>query len=141
MPEHRPRRSVAAMTTTTLHPIQDERLAGGLAVLITIGALAFANFAGDGDNGGVGPYVVCVVVAAILAGVLFGRTLPNVADPARAAWILAALALITCFVFWSGLPFVLGMGAVYSGGRAERKAPIALGALAIVLAAVGCVIG
>jgi hypothetical protein len=129
------------MTTTTLHPMQDERLAGGLALLITIGALAYANFAVEGENGGAGPYAVCVVVSAILAGVLFGRVLPNAADPARAAWILAALALVTCFVFWSGLPFVLGMAAVYSGGRAERKAPVALGALAVVAAAVGCVIG
>ena len=72
---------------------------------------------------------------------LFGRVLPNAADPARAAWILAALALVTCVAFWSGLPFVLGMGAVYSGGRAGRNAPAAIGALAIVLACVGCVIG
>ena len=48
---------------------------------------------------------------------------------------------MTCVAFWSGLPFVLGMGAVYSGGRAGRSAPAAIGALAIVLAAVGCVIG
>lgn len=121
--------------------MQDERLAGGLALLITIGALAFANFSGSGENGGVGPYAVCVAVSAILAGVLFGRTLPNVADPARAGWILAALALLTCLVFWSGLPFVLGMGAVYSGGRAERKGPVVAGALIIVLAVVGCIIG
>ena len=80
-------------------------------------------------------------MSAILAGVLFSRTLPNAADPARAGWILAALALVTCLVFWSGLPFVLGMGAVYSGGRAGRKAPVALGALGVVAAAVGCVIG
>ncbi len=129
------------MTTTALHPIQNERLAGGLAVLITLGALAIANFAGDGENGGVGPYLACVGVSVLLAAVLFGRVLPNVADPLRAAWILAALALVTCVAFWSGLPFVLGMGAVYSGGRAGRTAPAAIGALAIVLAVVGCVIG
>jgi hypothetical protein len=135
------RHSVAAMTTTTLHRMQDERLAGGLALLITVGALAVANFAGDGDNGGVAPYAACVAGCAILAAVLFGRVLPDAADQARAGWILAALALVTCPVFWSGLPFVLGMGAVYSGGRAERSAPVALGALAIALALVGCVIG
>ena len=132
--------SLAAMTTT-LHRMQDERLAAGLALLVAIGALAFANFGGDGDNGGVGPYALGVGVAAIVAAVLFGRVLPNVTDPARAGWILAALALVTCVVFWSGLPFVLGMGAVYSGVRARRSAPAALGALAVVLAVVGCVIG
>jgi hypothetical protein len=136
-----PRHSFAAMTTTTIHRMQDERLAGALAVLITIGAVAVANFAGGGENGGIGPYVVSVGVCAILAAVLFGRVLPTVADPARAGWILAALALVSCVVFWSGLPFVLGMGAVYSGGRAERGGPVALGALAIALGVVGCVVG
>ena len=127
--------------TTTLHRIQDERAAGTLALLITAVALAFANFAGTGENGGVGPYAVCLGVVAILAAVLFGRVLPHAADPARAGWILAGLALITCVAFWSGLPFVLGMGAVYSGGRAGKNGPVALGAAAIVLAFVGCVIG
>jgi hypothetical protein len=127
--------------TTTLHRIQDERLAGALALLIAAAALAFANFGGSGDNGGAGAYAVCVGVCAVVVAVLFGRVLPQAADPARAAWILAALALAACVVFWSGLPFVLGMGAVYSGGRAGRTAPVALGALAIVLAIVGCVIG
>lgn len=141
MPGRRAGRSFAAMTTTTIHPIQDERLAGGLAVLITIVGLAFANFAGSGENGGAGPYAVGVVVSAILAAVLFGRVLPSVADPARAGWILAALAFVSCLVFWSGLPFVLGMGAVYCGGRAERTGPVVLGALVVVLALVGCLIG
>jgi hypothetical protein len=127
--------------TTTLHRIQDERLAGALALLITLAALAYANFGASGDNGGLTAFAVCVGVCAVLAAVLFGRVLPTAADPARAGWILAALALVSCLVFWSGLPFVLGMGAVYSGGRAGRRAPAALGALAIVLAAVGCVVG
>ena len=133
--------SLAGMTTTTIHPMQDERVAGGLALLITIVALAFANFSGSGENGGVGPYAVTVGVSAIVAAVLFGRVLPQAGDPARAAWILAGLAVLTCVAFWSGLPFVLGMGAVYSGGRAGRRAPVAIGALAVVAAFVGCVIG
>ena len=127
--------------TTTLHRIQDERLAAALSLLITVTALAFANFAGNGDNGGVGPYAVSVGVCAILAAVLFGRVLPSVSDPARAAWILAVLAIVTFAVFWSGLPFVLGMGALYAAGRAGITAPGAVGALAIVAAFVACVVG
>jgi cation transport ATPase len=127
--------------TTTLHRMQDERLAGGLAVLIAIGALAFANFGDNGDNGGAGAYAVAVGLSAIVAAVLFARVLPAAANPARAGWILAALALATCAVFWTGFPFVLGMAAVYSGVRAGRNAPAALGALAVVLGLVGCVIG
>jgi cation transport ATPase len=127
--------------TTTLHRMQDERLAGGLAVLIAIGALAFANFGDNGDNGGAGAYAVAVGLSAIVAAVLFARVLPAAANPVRAGWILAALALATCVVFWTGLPFVLGMAAVYSGVRAGRNAPAALGALAVALGFVGCVIG
>jgi FtsH-binding integral membrane protein len=125
--------------TTTIHRMQNEWLAAGLALVITAGALAFANFGGGDDNGGVGPYVVCVGV--ILAAVLFGRVLPNAEDPARAGWILAAFALVTCVVFWTGLPFVLGMGAVYCGARAGRSGLIALGGLAIALAFVASVVG
>jgi hypothetical protein len=127
--------------TTTLHRIQDERLAGALALLLTLGGLALANFGGSGDNGGAGAYAVTVGACAVLAAVLFGRVLPAASEPARAAWLLAALALAACVVFWSGLPFVLGMGAIYSGGRAGRSAPVALGALAIVLAFAGCAVG
>lgn len=133
-------RSVAAMTTT-INRIQNEWLAAALALIITAGALAFANFGGSGENGGVGPYVVCVGASAILAAVLFGRVLPSADDPARAGWILAAFALVTCVVFWTGLPFVLGMAAVYCGARAGRNAIVALGALAIVLAFAASVIG
>ncbi len=130
------------MTTITLHRMQDERLAGGLAMLITTGALAFANFGGaPAEDGGLAPYVVSVGVCAIVAAILFARVLPGAAHPARAAWILAALALATCAVFWSGLPIVLGMGAVYSGLRADRRLPAVIGALAGVLAVAGCVLG
>jgi hypothetical protein len=127
--------------TTTLHRINDERLAAALAMLLVIVATGFANFAGNGDNGGAGPYAVGIVVCGLAAALLFGRVLPAAADPARTAWILAALAVVTCVVFWSGLPFVFGIGAAYAAARAERTAPAVIGVLAVVLAFVGCVIG
>ena len=127
--------------TTTLHRIDDARLAGTLAILITVAGLAFANFGGNGDNGGAAEYAVSVGICAVLAAVLFGRVLPRAADPARTAWILAVLAVLTIVAFWSGLPFVLGMGAIYAASRAGRTAPAALGALALVLAFAGCVAG
>ena len=126
---------------TTLTPIRDERIAGGLAVLVAAAALAVANFGGDGESGGTGPYLFGVGLVAVVALLLFGRVLPDVADPGRAGWILAALALASCVVFWSGLPFVLGMGAVYCGARVGRNTLVAVGALAILLALVGCVVG
>ncbi len=129
------------MTTTLTHRMQDERLLGGLALLVTAVALAFANFAGNGENGGPVEYAVGVGVCALILAVLFGRTLPSSATPARAAWILAVLAIVTLLAFWSGLPIVFGFGAMYAGSRAERAGPVAIGAIAVVAGCVGCVIG
>ena len=126
--------------TTTLHRIDDERLAGGPAMSLVVVATAVANFAGNGDNGGPGPYAVGIVVCALVAALLFGRVLPSTADPARAGWILAALALVTLAVFWSGLPFVFGIGAAHAAARAERTAPAVLGLVAVVAAVVACLI-
>ena len=126
---------------TTLTPIADERLAGGFALLVAAAALAVANFTGEGSSGGAGAYAFGLGLVAVLALVLFGRVLPGAAHPERAGWILAALALASCVVFWSGLPFVLGFAAAYCGARAGRVGPVAAGLLAVAAAVVGCFIG
>ena len=127
--------------TTTLHRIQDERLAGALAMLLPILALLPANFAGNGGNGGAAAYAVTAGACVLIAAALFWRILPSVADPGRAAWILAGLGVVSLAVFWSGLPFVLGIGAVSAGARSGRTAPAALGAVTVVLGLVACAIG
>jgi hypothetical protein len=129
------------METTLTTPIRDERLAGGLAVLVAAAALAVANFSGDGGSGGAGPYAFGVGLVAVLALVLLGRVLPGVEHPARAGWILSALGIASLAVFWSGLPFALGFAAAYCGARAGRAGPVVLGLATVVLAVVGCVIG
>ena len=129
------------MTTTLLTRIQNERLAAGLSLAIAAVALAFANFGGSGENGGPGPYAVMLGVCAVVAAVLFGRTLPTAENPARTGWILAASAVVTCVLPWTGLPLVLGIGAIYSASRADKAGPAVLGALAVALAFVGCIIG
>ena len=82
-----------------------------------------------------------VGLVAVLVLVLFGRVLPGAANPARAGWILAGLALASCVVFWSGLPFALGFAAAYCGARAGRAGPAAVGLLAVAAAVVGCFVG
>jgi hypothetical protein len=129
------------METTLTTPIRDERLAGGLAVLVAAAALAVASFSGSGSHGGAGPYAVGLAVTAVLALVLFGRVLPAAEHPARAGWFLAALALATGPVFWSGLPFALGFGAAYCGARAGRAGPVVLGLLAVAASVLACFIG
>ena len=126
---------------TTLHRIQDERLAGALAMLLPLVALLPANFAGDGANGGPAEYAIAAGACVLLAAVLFWRVLPAVAHPGKAAWVLAGLGVVSLVAFWSGLPLVLGVGAVYAGTRAGRTAPVVVGALTVVLGLVACAIG
>ena len=129
------------MDTTLTTPIRDERLAGGLAVVVAAAALAVANFSGQGGSGGAGSYALGVGLVAGLALVLFGRVLPAVERPARAGWILAALGVGSLVVFWSGLPFALGFAAAYCGARAGRTGLVLAGLATVVAAVVGCAIG
>ena len=130
------------VTTSRTHPLQDVRLAAGLALAATAGGLAFANFGGaETENGGPAEYAAGVAVCALVAALLFARTLPRAAAPAKAAWWLAGGAVLTLAIFWSGLPIVLGVAAMHAGARGGAPAPAALGALAAVAALVACVAG
>jgi hypothetical protein len=128
--------------------MRNERAVGALSVVVAIGALAYANFATDGENGGTGPFIVTSLIAVVAAAVLFGRVVPGAIDgprPARVALVLAALALLTGVAFWSGLPQVLGPAAIVLGLAAPRNgesvAAIAIGTIAYVASLVACVIG
>jgi hypothetical protein len=128
--------------------MRNERLVGTLSAVVAIGALAVANFVADGDNGSTGPFIVTSVIAVVAAAVLFGRVVPRAIDgprAARVALLLAALALLTGVVFWSGLPQVLGPAAIVLGLASPRNgesvAAIAIGSLAYVASLVACAIG
>jgi len=128
--------------TTITHPLADGRPAAALALVLTAGGLAFANFAGaEGEHGGPAEYAAGLGVCALVAAVLFGRVLPRAEAPVRLAWGLAAGAVLTVVVFWSGLPVVLGVAAVSAAVRAGAAGPAALGAPATVAALVACVAG
>lgn len=130
------------MSATTTLPRIDERLAGALAVLVAAAALAPANFgASPGENGGAAEYAVSVGLCAVLAGILFGIVLPRAERPARAAAWCAGLGVLSLAVFWSGLPFVLGAGAIFAASRAGVRMPALVGALVIAAAVVGCLVG
>ena len=137
-------------------------LAAATAVLIFV-ALLFAyvldvtnNEDGDGDVRG---WLIVSVVASVIAAALLMRFVPATeADPggdnkpARRALILGVLSLITVAVFWTGLPFALGVPALAlaatgrarasqegHGGQATTAAILA--ALAVVVSIVLCVAG
>jgi hypothetical protein len=129
---------------TTIGRIDDARTIGTLAVLLTAGALAFANFVAEGDHGGPGPYAVTLGGCLLVALLLFGRVVPRASDPAKAGAWIAALAVVTLPVFWSGLPIVLGCAAIAAGVRSATTTGTmvaAVGALAATATTVVCVIG
>jgi hypothetical protein len=137
-------------------------LAAATAGLIYV-ALLFAyvldltnNEAGKGDVRG---WLIVSTVASVIAAVLLLRLVPaseakqdGSNKPARQALILAVLSVITFVVFWTGLPFALGVPALAlaSTGRArasqegrggEATAAIVLAVVAIVAALALCVAG
>jgi hypothetical protein len=145
-----------------LRTLPRRTLAAATAVLI-YAALLFAyvldvtnNEAGKGDVRG---WFIVSTVASVIAAVLLMRLVSATESsrdgsnkPARQALILAALSVITFVVFWTGLPFALGVPALAlaSTGRArapqegrggEAAAASALAGVAIVAALALCVAG
>ena len=137
-------------------------LAAATAVLIFV-ALLFAyvidvtnNEEGEGEVVG---WLIVSAIASVLAAALLLRVVPAtesdpdpVNKPARRGLVLGILSVIAFPVFWTGLPFVLGVPALAlaAEGRAraaqqgrggEATAAAALAVLAIVAAVVVCVVG
>lgn len=127
---------------TAIHPLHDERRAGLAAVALAAAALAFANFGGaESENGGAVEYAIGLALCAVVAAILFGRVLPRVERPGRAAWWLAAGAVVTLAVFWSGLPIILGAAAIAVALRAGTIPPAVVAGLAVAAACAACVAG
>jgi len=83
--------------------------------------------------------VIGFLIAAVAAGIVFGWFVRRACRPAARAWpaalVFAALALITVPAFWSGLPPVFGVAAIYLGRRSASRpglAAIVIGAVALV---------
>ena len=130
--------------SATVTGITNERVVGPIVGLIMLGAIAVANFVGEGENGGPAEFAVSAVVALAVAALLFGRVVPNAresARPGRTALVLAILAVVTLVVFWSGLPQVLAPAAIVLGMAAPRSretvAATVLGSVAYALSLVG----
>ncbi len=107
-------------------------MAGFAAAALTAIVLAAANFTGDGDNGGAGPYAFTLVLSLAVAAILFGWAIPRIERPGRAGVIIGALALLSVAAFWVGLPFVLGPAAIVLG-LLGRERPEARGAATIAI--------
>jgi len=78
--------------------------------------------------------------AAVAAAIVFGWFVRRACRPGKRGWptgiVLGVLALITVPAFWSGLPPIFGVAAMYLGRQASNRpglAALVLGAVAIVL--------
>ena len=134
--------------SATVTGITNERVVGPVVALIMLGALAVANFVGEGENGGPAEFAVTAVIALGVAALLFGRVVPNARESTsagRTALVLAALAVLTLVVFWSGLPQVLAPAAIVLGLAGPRSgesvAATVLGSVAYALSLVAVFIG
>ena len=102
-------------------------LAVGAVILFVSMAFGYWLNVGDDDKQVVAWLVVCAVGTLIMAGLLL-RFVPDTeaeADgnaPARRALVLGIAALVTCAVFWTGLPIVIGIPALVLAAEGRARA-------------------
>ena len=142
----------------TLRRTPRTTLVAATAVLTLVG-LSFGYWLTTDDDKEVVGWLIVSAVCTVIAAALLLRLVPAVeadtrADnrPARVGLILGVLSALTVLVFWTGLPFALGVPALVLGaegqaraatqGRgSEATATIVLASVAIVLAFVGSLVG
>jgi hypothetical protein len=105
----------------------------GAAALIVIGLLfAYLDIGGDEDADVVGFVIVTLVAIAISAFLVLWLVPREEAQagahrPARTSLILGILAFLTLIGFWTGLPFALGVPALYLGAVGQARAREGIG--------------
>jgi hypothetical protein len=132
----------------TLRTTSRTTIAVATAVVIFV-SLAFGYWLTTDDEKEVLLWFIVCAVDSLIAAALLLRFVPATeaeADgnaPARRALVLGAVALVTCILFWTGLPIVFGVPALVLaaegrarsetyGGAAEATAGAVLGGFAAV---------
>ena len=137
-------------TTVDLRPAPLLARTIGLAALGALGAAgvtAIGTFTAGNDNGDTGGYPMVlgiIAVTTVLVQTLVVRTAPR-GDATRRGFVLAVVAFLSGFVFWTGLPLVLAAAALtcllLARERAGSFSPLAAAGLAVtVLSAVRAVV-
>jgi hypothetical protein len=126
-----------------------------ISVVIVI-AMLFANgiiLADAEDNSSTGGFIGFSLFGIALSAVLLLVAVPRLPDEHRRTAVLGfgIGAVVTCLVFWSTLPFALGIAAIAAAAPGDDRpegtdpapstAGVLLGTLAIVVAFVLCIIG
>jgi len=99
--------------------------------VLIFAALAFGYLSNDDDSeGDVVGWLIVAAVASVIAALLLMRFLPATESdpdgankPARRALILSVLTVVTIAIFWTGLPFALGVPALALAATGRARAP------------------
>lgn len=139
-------------------PTQRDKAIAGIATLLLLIGMPIGYLSGNTTTGDVIGLIVLTLVSLALMAFLFLRVVPLAraaaaeGRPARRGLTLGVLGAVTVIVFWTGLPFPLGAGAVALGlvgqelpppdaDRGKAITAIVLGTLAVLLAFVGLLTG
>jgi hypothetical protein len=149
------RRGVRYRRVTTLTRLPRTTLLIAISVVIVI-AMLFANgvvLADAQDERSTGGFIGFSLFGVALSAVLLLVVVPRLPDDMRRVAVLGfgGAAVLFCLVFWSTLPFALGIAAIAAAAPGDDRpegtdpapttAGVLLAALAIVAAFVLCVIG
>jgi hypothetical protein len=94
---------------------------------IDIIALACGYWLVAGGNDEIVAWIIVSVVGTLIAAGLLLRFVPATEEetdgnaPARRGLVLAVVALVTCAVFWTGLPIVLGIPALVLAAEGRAR--------------------
>ena len=133
-----------------------DRTIAGVAAVLMVAGMAVGWLTDDPSTGDVIGFAVITILWLIAIALLVTRFVPGwrasgAERATRIGLILGVLALITCVVFWTGLPFPFGVGAILLGlwaretgpanVRGKATAALGLGAFAIVASFVVLLVG
>ena len=110
---------------------RDRTIAGVAALLLVVG-MAVGWLTDDPSTSDVIAFIVILLIELVAIAMLVTRFVPNwrAAGADRAGTvglIFGVLALLTCLVFWTGLPFPFGVGAILLGLWARETGPAVRG--------------
>jgi hypothetical protein len=136
-------------------PLQRDRLIAGVAALLLLIGMPIGWLSGDTSTGDAIAFVVALLISLGLLAAVFLWLLPRERAAGRAArtsLTLAIVSVVLLVVFWTGFCFALAAGAVAlalsardagpeAGGRGKATVALVLGALVMLVAFVGLLIG
>lgn len=134
----------SAVDRPALRLAEDARISALIGfTLAAIGVVLANTDVQPGQNGGVGPMVLGLVLSGAVALAVGVLVFSRARRAERAGLVVGVLGVLTVVAFWSGLPFVLGAHAVALGRRARGRlatSALLLGVLAVAGATVASVI-